>query len=85
MSCTPDAITCWFSEFEQLLDAYDLKEQPQRIWNTDDSGFPLCRKSGKVIAYSHSRAVYGVTENSKEQITTLCHWCSNPTNAHLPW
>ena len=49
LSCTPDVIAQWFSEFEQFLDIHDLKDRPFLIWNADESGFPLCPRSGKVI------------------------------------
>ena len=72
LSCTSEAIARWFTDFEQFVDTHDLKDKPHHIWNADESGFPLSPKSGKVVTCSSSRAVYGVTGNTKEQITTLC-------------
>ena len=51
---------------------YSLKDQPTIIWNADEAGFSLCPKTGKVVALQNSRNVYGITGNTKEQITTLC-------------
>lgn len=42
------------------------------IWNADESGFPLCPSTGRVIAMKNSTTVYGVTGDSKEQVTILC-------------
>ena len=42
------------------------------IWNADETGRPLCPKSGKVLAMRGSKDVYQVTGNSEEQVTTLC-------------
>ena len=84
LACIPGAIAYWFSDFEQFLDTHDLKDQACRIWNADESGFPLCPKSGKVVAPSYFRAIYGVTGNTKEQITRGC-WHRNSANGYLPW
>ena len=70
--CTPEYLQHWFIEFEQFLVTHDIKDQPSQIWNADEAGFPLCPTTGKVIAMRNSRCVYGVTCDSKEQITTLC-------------
>ena len=70
--CTPEAIADWFIGFDQFLQMYSLKDQPIIIWNADEAGFSLCPKTGKVVALRNSRNVYGITGNTKEQITTLC-------------
>ena len=43
-----------------------------KIWNTDETGCTLCLKSGRVLAMRGAKDVYQVTNNGKEQITTLC-------------
>ena len=53
-TCTPAAIYQWFNEYEQLLLKNDILDKPVRIWNCDESGFPLCPKPGKVCIYSES-------------------------------
>ena len=72
VSCTPAVLDRWFAEFEQFLLQYDLYDKPHRIWNCDESGFPLCPKTGKVLTTQGIRNVYHVTGNGKEQVTTLC-------------
>jgi len=70
--CTPEILQQWYVEFEQFLITHDLKDKAARIWNADEAGFPLCPSTGKVIAMRNARCVYGVTGDSKEQITVLC-------------
>ena len=40
----------WFVEFEQFLVENGVKDCPSQIWNADEAGFPLCPKTGRVIA-----------------------------------
>lgn len=47
-------------------------QRATHICNADETGCPLCPKSGKVIALSGARDVYQVTGNTKAQITSLC-------------
>ena len=82
LSCTPQILDRWFAEFEQFLLQHDLLDKPFRIWNCDESGFPLCPKSGKVLALQGARNVYHLTGNSKEQITTLC--CISAAGGIIP-
>ena len=56
--------------FKQFLELNGVSD-PGRIWNADETGCPLCCKSGKVLALSGTKDVYQAS-NSKEQITTLC-------------
>jgi len=47
-------------------------QRATHIWNADETGCPLCLKSGKVIGLSGAKDVYQVTGNTKAQITSLC-------------
>ena len=69
---TPEAIRSWFVEFELFLIENGVKDSPSQIWNADESGFPLCPKTGRVLAVKTDKNVYGITGDSKEQITCLC-------------
>ena len=71
-ACTSEGLDEWYHEFDQFLQMHDLKDLPHLIWNADESGFQLCPKTGKVLAIRNARAVYGITQDSKELITTLC-------------
>ena len=70
--CTPEALQVWYSDFDQFSMIHNVKNQPLQIWNADEAGFPLCPKTGKVLALRNSKNVYSVTGDSKEQITCLC-------------
>ena len=59
-----------------------MLNKADRIWNADESGFPLQHKNGKVLAPRGSRTVYSVTSSSKQQITTLA--CINAAGSAIP-
>ena len=61
----------WYAAFKQLLELNNV-ENPAKIWNADETGCPLCPKSGKVLALAGTRDVYHAVSDTKEQITTLC-------------
>ena len=65
-------IQTWFIEFQQFLLIHGLDGKPERIWNADESGFPLSPNSGKVISLHSSKSVHNITGDSKDQITCLC-------------
>ena len=46
--------------------------EPERIWNANEAGFPLFPSTGHVIALQSSKCVYGITGDTKQQITCLC-------------
>lgn len=70
--CTPENLESWYADFEQFLITHDLKDKACQNWNADEAGFPLYPTSGRIIAIRNARCVYGVTGDSKDQITTLC-------------
>lgn len=57
--------------YEQFLLKNGLENDASKIWNCDESGFPLCPKSGKVITPQGVKSVYSAGGNQKQQITTL--------------
>ena len=70
-ACTPEKLQTWYHDFEQFLVTNGLTDEPSRIWNCDESGFPLCPKSGKVLTRSGAKTVYASGSAQKQQITTL--------------
>jgi len=44
---------------------------PRRIFNTDESGFPLAVKPGRVLAPTCVKNVYSVVTNTKTQMTVM--------------
>ena len=82
--CTPESLRKWYSEFDQFLLIHSLKDSPLHIWNADEAGFPLCPKTGKVLALRNSKNVYRTCSDSKEQITCVCAISTLTSNAHIP-
>ena len=70
-SCTPERLDEWYEKFLTFMKSHDLHNKPRRIWNADESGFPLCPKTSRVLALRNKRHVYSVNADSKTQITTL--------------
>ncbi|XP_060556862.1 uncharacterized protein LOC132717417 [Ruditapes philippinarum] len=72
---TPSKISNWFSELEFFvnneLNDPCLLSDPSRLYNADESGFPLCPKSGRIIAMKGEKNVYNCTSSNKTQITVL--------------
>ena len=70
-ACTEETLLKWYIELEQFLLLHDLHGKPDCIWNCDESRFPLCPKSGKVLAPRGTKTMYRTCSAKKEQITTL--------------
>ena len=52
----PGMVQQWFNDFKEFMeenhaDSADIWEDPARWFNTDETGFPLCPKSGKVMVW----------------------------------
>ena len=67
-----DVLDAAHMDFAQFLVDQGLKDCPSQLWNADEAGFPLCPKTGQVLSMLAAKNVYGVTGDSKEQITCLC-------------
>ena len=64
----------WFGDLKDYLieqDCLDILDDPSRIYNADESGFPFCPKTGKVLAPKGLKHVYKLTNSDKTQITVL--------------
>ena len=69
--CTSRNLDVLFEDFKEFLTTHGLLDRADRIWNGDESAFPLTHKSGKVMAMKGAKSVYSISSSSKEQITTL--------------
>ncbi|XP_060596078.1 uncharacterized protein LOC132750148 [Ruditapes philippinarum] len=67
---------------KEVPDHEVLKNDPRRIFNADESGFPLCFKTGKVLAEKGARNVYNVTTSNKTQLTVMV--CFNAFGDYVP-
>ena len=76
-ACTKQNLESWYARFEQFLSCHSLLDEPDRIWNYDESGFPLCPKSGRVLAPIGTKVVYSTCSAQKGQITTLVAICAS--------
>ena len=84
---TEDQILLWFAELQNfLIDEvanYDeLISNPKRIFNCDESGFPLQANKSRVLAQCGSRNVYHVTTPGHDQVTVLA--CLNAAGDYTP-
>lgn len=70
-SCTPERLDKWYKDYAEFIEKHGLKDKPQCIWNADESGFPLCPKTTRVLAMKNKKHVYSVNADTKTQITTL--------------
>lgn len=84
---TTDMVTNWYSGLFKFLQAeiddYEtLIHDPRRIFNADESGFPLAVKAGRVLAPTGAKHVYQVVPSSKTQITVMA--CLNAFGNYVP-
>ena len=79
LSCTPLVLDKWFREFKAFLKEHNILDFPSRIYNCDESGFPLSARVGKPVG---CRSVNKVTSGNKQQITTLA--CYNAAGDIVP-
>ena len=56
---------------EEVPDYESMVKSPRRIFSSDESGFPLHVKTGKVLARTGSKNVYHVVNNTKIQISVM--------------
>ena len=80
--CSPAVLKKWFDEFELFLREHQLTDKAERLWNADESGFPLQHRSGYVLAPRGAKCVYSLNNSSKQQITTLV--CVNAAGQVVP-
>ncbi|XP_053403175.1 uncharacterized protein LOC128558284 [Mercenaria mercenaria] len=55
----------------EVQDYQSLLKDPRRLFNCEQSGFPLCLKTRKVLAERGARHVYHVSSSNKQQITVM--------------
>ena len=67
---------------EEVPDGEAILQDQSRIYNADESGFPLCPKQGKVLAMRGSSVVYNFSNSDKSQLTVLA--CCSANAIYLP-
>ena len=77
MACIKESVYSWFDQFEKLLEENIVKSE-DRIYNYDESGFPLqAGSSMKVLCHKHSRRNFQITSSANTSITILQCICAN--------
>ena len=84
---TQSMIDTWFLGLQSYLKKEvpgweEMLKDPRRSFNADESGFPLCVNTGKVLAEKGARHVYQVTSSTKQQITVMV--CFNAMGQYVP-
>ncbi|XP_053406593.1 uncharacterized protein LOC128559316 [Mercenaria mercenaria] len=80
-------INGWFDSLQSFLhqevtDWRNMVNDPRRCFSADESGFPLCVNTGKVLAEKGARHVYQVTSSTKQQLTVMV--CFNAFGDYIP-
>ena len=81
---TQEEIDKWFGEAKTvlLIEAPEALNDPRRIFNCDESGFPLNQKSQRGLCEVGRRQVYQKSTDRKEQITVIV--CGNAAGNLIP-
>lgn len=84
---TSQKLDKWFADYVDYLTSSvpggeEVMQDPTRIFNADESGFPLAGKSEKVLAEKGSKNVYNLTTSDKSQITVLA--CCSASGMFIP-
>ncbi|KAL5015099.1 hypothetical protein ScPMuIL_009369 [Solemya velum] len=75
----------WFDDFKEYMNVtanQELLKDPTRLYNADESGFPLCPKTGRVLGAKGSKVVYNFTSSNKTEITVMA--CMSASGHYLP-
>ena len=71
---TVEKVNQWFTELQEHFSSevdggLSVFDDPSRILNGDESGFLLCFQSGRVLAETSAKHVYGVASGNRQQLT----------------
>lgn len=67
---TPALIDDWFSKYEIFILDNELLDKPEHVYNTDETGFTVSCKSGKVIGpskHAHAGPVHQVSGGKSKE------------------
>ena len=87
VASNPETIKNYFDQLEEVLVSNSLYNCPSRIYNIDESGFPLQHHPGKRIEVCDQKHVVVNTSGDKTQIMSLFWPVSELMDAicHLWW
>ena len=78
----PEVFQKYFDLLEETLVKNKLMHEPERIFNCDESGFPLEHKPGKLIGVRGQKDLHTTTVGEKAQLTVLA--CVSASGYALP-
>ena len=78
----PETFQNYFDLLENTLIKNKLMNEPSRIFNCDESGFPLEHKPGKLVGVKGQKDFHSTTSGEKAQLTVLA--CVSATGYALP-
>ncbi|CAH0549892.1 unnamed protein product [Brassicogethes aeneus] len=85
---TEESIRLWFRNLRMYLtqnNCIDILDDPSRILNGDESGFPLCPKTGKVLGPRGYKNLYKIkTGSDKENVTVLVQGSHQQNETKFP-
>ena len=78
------SLSLWFNDMKRHLDKVDvsLLLSPDRLYNADETGFSLCPKGKKVIAFKGDKHVYTMSANTEQNITVVVCTSANGRFLH---
>lgn len=86
---TAEKLEKWFEEFrkyitesEEVEDGAQILQDGTRIFNCDESGFPLAGKTEKVLAPKGAKYVYQLSNSDRRQITVMA--CMSAAGLFVP-
>ena len=78
----PETINNYFDQLEEILVSNSLGSCPSRIYNIDESGFPLQHRPGKRVAVRGQKHVTVPVSNDKTQVTVMV--CVSAAGSSIP-
>ena len=82
VASSPETIKNYFDQLEEVLISNSLYNCPSRIYNIDESGFPLQHQPGKRIGVRGQKHVMVNTSGDKTQVTVLA--CVRADGCYMP-
>ena len=80
-NATPETIQNYYKELEKILDKYNLKSSPERIYNVDETGLPPEHKPPNIVASTESKPQ---TITSPRSTTVTMIGCVNALGNSVP-
>ncbi|KAK3771850.1 hypothetical protein RRG08_028758 [Elysia crispata] len=60
-----------FCDLGKLVDQVNIKDKPQKIWNSNETGLQFYHNPSRVVAKKRTRNLHARTANTKENVTVM--------------